>query len=129
MSWNDQNDFEQWWDSLPEFGNIDGHTISREAAKAVWEQAQALYEAKIDLVGESLSASTYLANTLPVQDVAFIADQFHGGRIAYRVDDRIKWHSKLKRVVRTFNSRTRIVTVSVQPDTGLSRHTTKRRRQ
>ena len=124
-----QNNFPQWWNSLTVPGAVDGHTISREAAKAVWEHARAFYQAKMDFLLDNLEASAYLANTLPLEDQAFIADQFHGGLLTYRVQDRVDWHAKPKQIVRAFDSRTNLVTISVQPHSGHSRRNTSRQRR
>lgn len=111
-----QSDFDQWYASLPEFGEVDGQDITYAAAQAVWRHAQARYQAQIDLLLENMEASAYLADTLPLEEKAFIADHFHGGQLTYSVTDRIAWHTKPKQIVRAFDSRTNVVTITVRPD-------------
>jgi len=111
-----QNEFDQWWANLPELGAVEGHGVTREAAQAVWQHAQALYQAQIELLLENMEASAYLADTLPLEEKAFIADHFHGGRLTYSVADRIAWHTKPKQIVRAFDSRTNVVTITVHPE-------------
>jgi hypothetical protein len=113
-----QSDFDQWWDSLTIPGHVNGAPVERDAAAAVWQAARAAQQDRLSLLQEHAEAHAELARTQPLQDAAFIADRFHGGRLTYSVAERSDWQAMPKRIVRVFNSRTNAVTIAVAPDAG-----------
>src|SRR2546430_14552102 len=118
MRSDSQSDFEQWWDSLTIPGHVNGATVERDAAAAVWQAALASQQDRLSLLQQHAEAHAELARTLPLQDAAFIADRFHRGKLTYSLPDRAAWQARPKRIVRAFNSRTNAVTITVAPHAG-----------
>jgi len=108
-----QHDFDQWWDSLPFPGCVNGAPVERDAAAAVWQDARASQQDRLCLLQQHAEAHAELARTQPLQDAAFLADRFHGGRLSYSVAERSAWQALPMRIVRVFNSRTNAVTIAV----------------
>ena len=80
--------------------------------------ARADQQDRLSLLQQHAAAHAELARTQPLQDAAFIADRFHGGRLTYSVAERSDWQTMPKRIVRAFDSRTNIVTIAVAPHAG-----------
>lgn len=113
---NAQNDFDRWWESLTLPGHINGVPVDQATAFVIWQAAQASTQATFALLQEHAQANATLAVSQPLEDAAFIADRFLGGRLTYSVADRSAWQSRPKRIVRAFDSKTHSVTIAVCPE-------------
>lgn len=111
-----QNDFDRWWESLLIPGSLDGVPVDRATALVIWQAAQASAQATFALLEEHAQANASLAASQPLEDAAFIADRFLGGRLTYCVAERSAWQSRPKRIVRAFDSKTHSVTIAVCPE-------------
>lgn len=92
--------FLQWWESLDPPGSYNGRSLDADEARAVWFAACVQLWEELEAIHEVARAHADVQSETAHQELAYLVDSHHHGKLTLDLDDLIDWSMPHERNIR-----------------------------